>query len=599
MASKLRRHSVEMTTASASGHPTTCMSVAEIVSTLFFHEMRWDPKAPHARDVDTFVLSKGHAAPILWAALKEAGGIEEDLLSLRKFDSTLEGHPTPRNPWVRVATGSLGQGLSCAAGMAVARRQDGIPARIYCLLGDGESAEGSVWEAAQFAAHNQLDNLCALVDVNALGQSGATMPVHNIDAYLARFVSFGWHAISVDGHNIDELLQAFEGARNTAGRPTAIICKTEKGKGFSMVEGKDGWHGKPFKKDGTFEKAIEEFGDTDITLEVTPRRIEAQTLPESAFAIDDPLLAPTYEEGDQVATRQGYGAALVKLGKVSPDVMALDGDTKNSTFSEKFKNAHPDRFVECYIAEQNMAGVALGLAVEGKIPFASSFACFLSRAYDQLRMSVYSRPHHFVLCGSHVGVSIGEDGPSQMGLEDIAMFRALIGTTVLYPGDAVSAERLTCAAALTPGIVYVRTTRPKTRMLYKNGEMCPIGGSKTWGDGTDATIVAAGITLHEALEAQKLLKEKNIQVRVIDAYSIKPIDEEALQKAAKETKTVITVEDHSACGGLGEAVSGIIGPVKILAVREIPRSGQPDELLDKYGINRRAIMEAVQESLQK
>lgn len=599
MAQKLRRHSVEMTTASASGHPTTCLSTAEILSTLFFQEMRWDPKTPYARDVDTFVLSKGHAAPILWAALKEAGAIDDDLLRLRKFDSTLEGHPTPRNPWIRVATGSLGQGLSCAAGMALARRQDGITARIYCLMGDGESAEGSVWEAAQFAAHNQLDNICALVDVNGLGQSGATMPMHNVDSYLAKFVSFGWHAISVDGHDIDELLQAFEGARNTTGRPTAIICKTEKGKGFSLVEGKAGWHGKPFQKDGTFEKALEEFGDTDITLEVEPRHIETQTLPESAFSLDDPALAPTYKEEDMAATRQGYGSALVKLGAICPDVMALDGDTKNSTYSEKFKIAHPDRFVECFIAEQNMAGVALGLAVEGKIPFASTFACFLSRAYDQLRMSVYSRPHHLVINGSHVGVSIGEDGPSQMGLEDLAMFRALIGTTVLYPGDAVAAERLTCAAALTPGIVYLRSSRPKTRILYKNEEMFPIGGSKTWGDGTDATIVAAGITLHEALEAQKLLKQNDIHVRVIDAYSIKPIDEETLKTAARETREVITVEDHSACGGLGEAVASVIGPVKILAIREIPRSGKPDELLDKYGINRRAIVEAVRERLGK
>ncbi|SVD78076.1 uncharacterized protein METZ01_LOCUS430930, partial [marine metagenome] len=266
-----------------------------------------------------------------------------DLLSLRKFDSTLEGHPTPRNPWVRVATGSLGQGLSCAAGMALARRQDGIPARIYCLMGDGESAEGSVWEAAQFAAYNQLDNLCALVDVNALGQSGGTMPLHNVDSYLAKFVSFGWHAIAVDGHNIDELIEAFEKAKNSPGKPTAIICKTEKGKGFSEVEGKSGWHGKPFKKDGTFEKALEEFGDTQITLEVPSQRIETEKIPESTFTLDDPALTPTYSPEDKVATREGYGSALVKLGKVSPEIMALDGDTKNSTFSEKFKNAHPDR----------------------------------------------------------------------------------------------------------------------------------------------------------------------------------------------------------------------------------------------------------------
>ncbi len=599
MAQKLRRHSLVATAEAGSGHPTSCMSCAEILSILFFHEMRWDPCDPFARNADGFVLSKGHAAPILWAALKEAGAIQEDLLTLRRFTSTLEGHPTPLNPWIRVATGSLGQGLSCAAGMALARRMDGIPARIYCLLGDGETAEGSVWEAAQFASFNKLENLCAIVDINALGQSGATMPRHNLDSYAARFVSFGWHAIPVDGHDVAELLRAFDGARATKGRPTAILAKTAKGKGVSFLEGKEGWHGKPMKKGEELDRALAEIGPPGADVRIPPRLLDAPPCRPTPFASDHPELAPAYKPGEEVATREAYGTALVKLGSVSPDVVVLDGEVKNSTYSERFLAAFPDRFVECFIAEQNMAGVALGMAKEGKIPFASSFACFLSRAYDQLRMAVYSRPQHLVLCGSHVGVSIGEDGPSQMGLEDLAMFRALLGSTVLYPADGVAAERLTAAAALMPGIVYLRTTRPKTKVLYDNREMFPVGGSKVWGDGNDATIVAAGVTLYEALAAKATLETAGIRVRVVDAYSVKPIDEATLRKARAETRAIVTVEDHVAHGGLGEAVAAVVGPVEILAVREIPRSGKPKELLERYGLSADSIVATVRRLLNR
>jgi transketolase len=595
LAQKLRRHSLVSTAEAGSGHPTTCLSMADLMAVLFFDEMRFDPKDPHARNADTFVLSKGHAAPILWAALKEAGAITEDLLTLRRLDSPLEGHPTPLSPWVKVATGSLGQGLSAAVGMAIGRRLDGIPARVYCLLGDGEMAEGSVWEAAQMASFNKLDNLCAVVDVNALGQSGPTMLQHNLDSYLAKFVAFDWSAVAVDGHNVDEIRRAFEKARATKGRPTAIIARTFKGRGVSFLEAKPNWHGKPLKKGEELQKALSEVGDPKVSVSVGARTVEAPPRPRREFSLDDPALAPAYQAGQDVATREAYGAALVKLGKVSPDVVVLDAEVKNSTFAEKFKDAFPDRFVECYIAEQNMAGAALGLATEGKIPFASTFACFLSRAFDQIRMAGYSRPRHLVFAGSHVGVSIGEDGPSQMGLEDLAMFRTVFGSTVFYPSDAVSAERLTALAAKTEGIVYIRTSRPKTKVLYPNTESFTVGGSKVVRSSPkdSATVVAAGVTVYEALKAADQLAKEGVAIRVIDLYSVKPLDEATLRRAADETKRLITVEDHAPAGGIGEAVAALGLSPRILAVRKMPRSGKPEELLRFSEIDAPAILSAV------
>ncbi len=594
MAQKLRRHCLESTAEAGSGHPTSCMSCAELVSVLFFHEMRFDPKDPSGRDQDVFVLSKGHAAPILWAALKEAGAISEDLMTLRRFDSPLEGHPTPLSPWVKVATGSLGQGLSAAVGMALSKRMDGIPARVYCLLGDGETAEGSVWEAAQMASFNRLDNLCAIVDVNGLGQSGPTMARHDLDSYVAKFTAFGWNAVPVDGHDPGQILRALDGARATKDRPTAIVARTVKGKGVSFLEAKDGWHGKPVKKGEELQKALAEVPDAGVSLAVPARRVPAPARRNGTFALDHPALAPAYAAGQDVATREAYGAALVKLGQVCPDVVVLDGDVKNSTFAEKFKAAFPDRYVECFIAEQNMAGVALGLAAEGKIPFASTFACFLSRAYDQIRMAGYSRPRHLVFAGSHVGVSIGEDGPSQMGLEDLAMFRAVFGSTVLYPCDGVSAERLTALAAQTEGIVYLRTSRPRTKVLYAATEPFPVGGSKVLRSSPRdvAAVVAAGVTVHEALKAHDLLAREGIAIRVIDAYSIKPLDEATLRRAGAETKRIVTVEDHGAAGGLGEAVAALGLSPRILAVRQIPRSGKPEELIRAMGLSAEAIAAA-------
>jgi len=594
MAQRLRRDCLESTSEAGSGHPTSCMSAAELVSVLFFDEMRFDPRDPSGRDQDVFVLSKGHAAPVLWAALKEAGAIEDDLKTLRRFDSRLEGHPTPRVPWVRVATGSLGQGLCAGTGMAWARRLDKSEGRVYVLLGDGEAAEGSVWEAAEFASFYGLDNLCAIFDINRLGQSGPTMYEHNLEPYLARLRGFGWEAAAVDGHDVKAVREVYGRARATKGKPFGIVARTIKGKGVSFLENKDGWHGKALKKGDELESALAELGDTSIALKVEPRRYA----PSRGPAPGEPRVQPAYKLGQEVATREAYGTALAELAKTAPQVVALDGDVKNSTFSDKFKAVAPGRFAEAYIAEQNMVGAALGMSTEGKIPFASTFACFLTRAYDFIRMAVYSRPSHLVLCGSHAGVSIGEDGPSQMALEDLAMMRALLAATVLYPSDAVSAERVVETAARTPGIVYIRTSRPKAKVIYDNGEEFPVGGSKTLRSGPKdrVTIVAAGVTVAEALKAHEALARDGIAARVIDLYSVKPVDEATLRKAAEETRGIVTVEDHSASGGIGDAVATAVAGrtrVDILGVRDIPRSGKPEELMKAYGISAESIVEAV------
>jgi transketolase len=594
MAQRLRRDCLESTAEAGSGHPTSCMSAAELVSVLFFDEMRFDPRDPSGRDQDVFVLSKGHAAPVLWAALKEAGCIDDDLETLRRFDSRLEGHPTPRVPWVRVATGSLGQGLCAGVGMAWARKLDRSEGRVYVLLGDGEAAEGSVWEAAEFASFYGLDNVCAVFDVNRLGQSGPTMYEHHLEPYLSRLRGFGWEAAAVDGHDVKAVREAYARARATKGKPFGIVARTFKGKGVSFLENKEGWHGKPLKKGEELSKALAELGDTSVTIKVEPRRYAAARVP----APGEPRVQPAYKPGQEVATREAYGSALAALARTAPQVVALDGDVKNSTFSEKFKEVAPERFAEAYIAEQNMVGAALGMSTEGKIPFASTFACFLTRAYDFIRMAVYSRPSHLVLCGSHAGISIGEDGPSQMALEDLAMMRALLGTTILYPSDAVSGERLVETAARTPGIVYIRTSRPKTKVLYDNGEAFPVGGSKTLRSSAKdrVTIVAAGVTVAEALKAHEALGKDGIAARVIDLYSVKPVDEATLRKAAEETRGIVTVEDHSASGGIGDAVAAAVAGrtrVEILGVRDIPRSGKPEELMKAYGISAESIVEAV------
>jgi transketolase len=591
VATALRRDVIRMTTVAGSGHPSSCLSCADLVAALFFHQMRWDPKSPKARNVDTFVLSKGHAAPILWAALWEASAVGDDLLTLRRFDSTLEGHPTPRNPWVRVATGSLGQGLSFANGMALANRLDHIDAKIYCLMGDGECSEGSVWEAAQFASLNRLSNVVAIVDVNAFGQSGLAPYRGDTSVLARRFQAFGWKAITLDGHDIGQILDALHDAQK--GGPTALIARTVKGKGVSLLEGEPGWHGKALKPD-QMRQALDELGDGGSLAAVAPRR--AGTFEPTRRGNGSKRITVDYERDASVATRTGFGKALEKLAAHYPDLVVLDGDVKDSTREDGFATHHPDRFVECYIAEQNMAGVALGLSSFGKLPVAATFAAFLTRAHDFVRMAAHSRPEHLVFCGSHAGVSIGQDGPSQMGLEDLAMFRAVLGSTVLYPSDAVSAERLTEEALRCTGIVYLRTTRPETSVLYSNDESFPVGGSKLLrsSEHDQVAIVAAGITVHEALAAFEELGKQGMPTRVIDAYSVKPLDESTIQRAARETRGVVVVEDHAFEGGLGDAVSAAIGdiaPVRRLAVRSEPRSGSMAELLDAHGISRRSIVE--------
>jgi len=578
------------------------MSAAEIVATLFFAEMRYDPTNPRHAGADRFVLSKGHAAPILYAAWSAAGLFpREQLLDLRKIESDLEGHPTPRLSFVDVATGSLGQGLCAAIGTALNARRIGSDYRTYVLLGDGETAEGSVWEAAQAGAWHKLDNLCAITDVNAYGQSRATQWQHDLEAFASRWKAFGWHTITVDGHDIDALLAAYDEARATKGRPTMIVARTEKGKGVEKIAGKDGWHGKALKAGEEADAAIREleaqFVETNDPAPVVPAPAAVAAEP----AVDHlaKMPAPNYKLGDSVATREAYGTALAALGAIDPRVVALDADVKNSTFSDRFEKQFPERFYQMFIAEQVMVGAAMGLAARGAIPFPSSFACFLYRAADFVRMAGISFSN-VKLAGSHAGVSIGEDGPSQMALEDLAMFRGVPGSTVLYPCDGVSGQRMVALAAATDGLCYIRTSRPKTPVIYPNDEVFTVGGSKTLrsSDKDVATVVAAGVTVFEALKAFDQLAAEGIAIRVVDAYSVKPVDRDGLIAAARATHgRLITVEDHYPQGGLGdavaEAVAGAGFTVERLAVGEVPRSGQPDELLDRYGISARAIVDAV------
>lgn len=595
-ANKLRIHSIRSTSAAGSGHPTTCLSCAEIMSVLFFHEMRYDPKDPRNPLSDRFVLSKGHAAPILYAAWAEAGFMPVDaLMTLRRIDSDLEGHPTPRLPFVDVATGSLGQGLGAGVGIALnSKYLDKTGYRTYVLLGDGEVAEGAVWEAAELASYYKLDNLVAIVDVNRLGQSQQTMLEHRVDVYKARFEAFGWQAVIVDGHDVGQLLDAFAQARSVSNQPFAIIAKTYKGRGVSFAEDKDGWHGKPFKAGEEEQRAIADIialgieGDEGLCPPPPP----TGQLPKPERK---PMDKPAYKLGEMVATREAYGTALVKLGASDPNVVVLDGDTKNSTFSEKFLKAYPDRFFEGFIAEQNLISMATGLAARGKTVFASSFAVFLSRGFDQIRMAGISQSN-INLCGSHVGVSIGEDGPSQMGLEDLALYRALPNSIVLYPSDAVATERAVALAAAYAGIAYIRTSRPKTPVIYANDEEFQIGRAKVVrkSEADRLTIVTGGVTLFEALKAADRLAAAGLPVRVVDIFSVKPIDRETLLQCVAETsETLLTVEDHYPEGGIGEAVAAALADTNVkivsLAVRELPRSGKPEELLAKYGIDAQAI----------
>jgi transketolase len=599
---RLRIHSLRATTEAGSGHPSSCLSAADLASVIFFNEMRFDPEDPRNPANDRFILSKGHAAPLLYAAYAEAGIIpEKEILSLRRLDSDLEGHPTPRIPWVDVASGSLGQGLSVGLGNALAAQMDGLNYNTYVLLGDGECAEGSVWEAAALAGYYKASNLYAVIDVNGLGQSQHTMDRFEVNRFADKFRAFGWFAVTIDGHNYVDIVEAFEKCRRDGNSlPRAIVAKTVKGKGVSMLENREGWHGKPLPRPD-LEKALRELSQPYASDGFRPNPRPAPSVPPRRT--EGPIeITVNRKLGEPVATREAYGDALVKLVDKDHRIVALDGDTKNSTYSEKLLKARPERFLEMFIAEQDMVGTAMGLAARGKIPFVSTFAAFLTRAYDQIRMAGVSRSN-VKFCGSHAGVSIGEDGPSQMGLEDLAMFRPVPGSVILYPCDAVSTERLVAEAARWHGICYIRTTRPKTPVLYLNDVPFPIGGSKVLrkSEKDRATVVAAGITVHEALKAALQLETENTWIRVIDAYSVKPVDTVGLLNAAKDTGgRIVVVEDHYVEGGLGDSVLNAVGnqaKVVKLAIREIPRSGPPEALLDKYGISSKHIVDAVEKLL--
>jgi len=608
-ATRLRINSIKATNASNSGHPTSCASIAEVMSVLFLDEMKYFPHEPRHPSSDRFVLSKGHAAPILYAAWAEAGLLKEsELLNLRKIDSDLEGHPTPRLSFIDVATGSLGQGLSNAVGMAYTGKNiDKAAYRVYCILGDGESAEGSVWEALALASHYKLDNLVSIFDINRLGQSEPTCLEHDLETYKKRIEAFGWHTIVVDGHNVSELIEAFAAARNIKDKPCAIVMKTFKGADFPKISDQENWHGKPLGSN-----AAEVLTHLENKL-MTPSTL-GQLKPQAPVIDCQPMhligtiklpCPPPYKKGDKIATREAYGRTLERLGNAYDRIIGLDGDTKNSSFSIYLRDAKPNQFIECFIAEQNLAGVAIGCATrERTIPFVSTFAAFLTRAYDQIRMGAISQTDcNFV--GSHAGVSIGEDGPSQMALEDLAMFRAVRGSTVFYPSDAVATEHAVELAANTKGITFIRTGRPPATVIYDENDVFAIGKGKICrsallkNEEDHVTCIAAGVTLFEAFKAADKLETEGINLRIIDPFTIKPIDVDLISKSVEYTHgRVITVEDHGPEGGLSEAVASALGEAgvsfkqRILAVHDVPRSGKCDELLAMYKINWEAICEA-------
>lgn len=594
---QLRVDSIRAAAAAGSGHPTSSMSAADLMAVLLARHFRYDFDRPAHPGNDRFVLSKGHASPLLYSAFKAAGAINDtELLTFRHQGSRLEGHPTPRKlPWVETATGSLGQGLPVGVGIALTgKRLDRVDYRVWVLCGDSELAEGSIWEAAEQASYEHLDHLIAIIDVNRLGQRGPTRHGHHLDAYARRFQAFGWHTIEVDGHDVDAIDRAYAEAESTVGRPTAVIARTLKGKGVSAVEDREGMHGKPLKNP---DEAIAELGGPQDV------RVDVQSPPPArmlhAVRTGHPEL-PRYEIGDEVATRDAYGQALAALGSARGDVVALDGEVGDSTRAEYFAKEHPERYFEFYIAEQQMVAGAVGMAAREWVPYVSTFAAFLTRAHDFLRMATISGAGINVV-GSHAGVAIGQDGPSQMGLEDLAMFRSLHGSTVLHPCDANQTAHLVAQLADGEGIRYLRTLRGETPVIYGPGEEFPIGGSKVLrtSERDRLTVVAAGVTVHEALKAADALAGEGIPVRVIDLYSVKPVDKATLRTAAEQTGCLLTVEDHHEEGGLGDAVSeafldGRPCPRMVrLAVRTMPGSASPAEELHAAGIDADSIAASV------
>jgi transketolase len=602
LAALIRYYILACTTEAGSGHPTSSLSATELMTALLFGGFfRYKTDQPDHPNNDRLVFSKGHASPLFYALWTAAGKMSEEELikTYRKFGSPLEGHPTLSFPYTEAATGSLGQGLSIGLGLALnAKYLDRLPYLTYVLLGDSEMAEGSQWEAVQLAAHYELDNLVGILDVNRLGQRGETMYGHDLQAYEQRLHAFGWETILVNGHSFEEILPAYQQAALVSGKPVMVIAKTIKGKGVSFLENKNGWHGKALNRD-EYERALAELGPIDKSIRgEIPKPHDQKPLE----PVPQKAPPPSYPPDKPVATRVAYGNALARIYPEFPRIVSLDGEVSNSTMAEIFQKAFPERFFEMYIAEQNMVGMGLGLSRRGKIPFISTFAAFLSRSYDQIRMSRYSDPN-LKFVGSHAGVSIGEDGPSQMGLEDIAMFRAILDSVVLYPCDAVSTEKLVEAMARHEGISYLRTTRMAMPILYGPEEEFAIGGCKVLrrSDKDRAAVIAAGVTVFEALAAYEILQKEGINLRVIDLYSIKPLDVCALEEAARATGVLITVEDHYPEGGLGEAVLSALAtmraPVHSLAVRRIPKSGKPKELLDYEDISAGAIVRKIKQLL--
>src|SRR5438477_5707478 len=598
---QLRVDAIRPAAKAGSGHPTSGMSAADLMAVLMAKYLRYDFSKPHDPHNDRLVFSKGHASTLMYAMFRSAGAISEDeLLTYRQFDSIFEGHPTPRIPWVDVATGSLGQGLPYAVGMALAgKRLDRLPFRVWTLCGDSEIAEGSQWEALEHAAFYDLDNLVAILDVNRLGQRGETMHGWDLDSYANRARAFGCHTIEIDGHDVEAIDRAYAEAIGVAGQPVVIVAKTIKGKGDPEVEDKNGFHGKALDNS---DEVIARLGGV--------RHLEVDVAKPDTGGVRHEFPAgtlelPRYELGTEVATRKAYGDALAALGKGRGDIVALDGEVSNSTFAEIFRDAHPDRYFEMYIAEQQMLAAAVGLQARGWNAFASTFAAFLSRAYDFIRMAAISRAN-LRLAGSHAGISIGEDGPSQMALEDIASLRAIHSRTVLHPCDANQTAKLVAAMADTEGIVFLRTLRPNTPVIYDADVEFHVGGSRVIrsSEDDDVTLIGAGVTVHEALKAADALEEDGITARVIDAYSIKPIDAETLQAAAEATGRIVTVEDHFPEGGLGDAVlaalseNGERARVVKLAVSGMPHSGKPEELLSAFGIDAEHIAATARQLVQ-
>jgi transketolase len=599
LAAQLAVDSIRSTTAAGSGHPTSSLSAAHLVAVLFADHLRTDLADPRSPANDRFVLSKGHAAPVLYAALKAIDAIDDGtLLSLRRFGSPIQGHPAPvpELTWVEAATGSLGQGTAIGLGMALAMRLDESPARVWILVGDSEAAEGSVWEAMEAASHHGVANLTCVLDLNRLGQRGPTMHGWDAEAFVARAEAFGWNAVSIDGHDVAAIDQAYRAATDDD-RPTMIVARTEKGHGVSEIADREGWHGKALPPEMA-ERAIEELGGVR-SITITPPKPE----PWMAVGAGAPAGAPAPTYAAPIATRKAFGETLAWLAAARPDVVVLDGEVGNSTHTEDVEAVAPERFFQMYIAEQTMIGVQTGMQAIGKTAFAATFGAFMTRAYDQIRMAAVGRAN-LRLCGSHAGVSIGEDGPSQMALEDLAALRAIHGSSVLYPSDGNATARLVREMAELPGISYLRTTREATPSLYGPDEEFPVGGSKLLREGSDVALVGAGITLHESLRAADGLAADGISARVLDCYSVKPIDAEALAAAATEIGLIVVTEDHRVEGGLGDAVldalassGALTGRVIKLAVTDMPGSGTPEELRAWAGIDADAIVDTVTDAI--